>query len=216
MSGGEHRTIPFSQIHVSKLRSGLSTALAGNGGSTAPEGVGDIFLCTDNSDTYVSRDGVVWELLTAGGGGGLAYSGTRRFLSTDATLPGDDSSTYFDWTDESWAQGGSFGSLPGSGINQPEAGFYQYNLNLILENTAAGRWHLEFWYDGGDSNNLALDFNTDGTGNNVILSWSDQFLALKDTGAGGYAYVYLYQDSGSAQNVRAYSSITMQRIGDSP
>lgn len=216
---GTHQSIPFTGLHKAKFQNGLRNALVPNGGILAPEGKGDVYLCTDNTDDieiYVCRDGTNWEKVQTGGGsgGGLSYSGTRRYMGTDITIPGDDSSAYLDWTDSSWATD-SFDWGSASGFNQILPGFYEWSINLVLENTAAGRWHLEFTYDEPSGfTNPIIDFTTDGSGGNVILSWTDQFYALKGAEDSGYAYFYLYQNSGSDQMIRAYSSVTFKRIGE--
>lgn len=209
----EHSTLPFSEQHTARLRYGLSTALPVHGGTTAPEGVGDIYAATDTGEIYICFEFPVWTLYATGGGGGLTYEGTKRNFDTDVNIPGDDSSTYLDWPTTLWVAGaGGFGS--GSGFLQPELGFYQYQLNLILENTTPARWHIEASYDGGDFTSEALDFHTDGGGDSVILHLSSQYYALKNADDGGYFYIYLYQNAGVDQAVRAYSSIMFQRIGD--
>lgn len=207
----EHKEFTYAHIHKARFDSGLAAALPG-----AAEGVGDAYYATDTNVLYVGLSDLTWVILSGGGGGGLAYEGTRAYISSDVLLPGDDSSTYLNWNGVVWEQGGDFGSFPGSGFNQPHTGFWEFGLNLILENTAPARWHLETWYDGGDTNLTMRDFTTDGAGGDTFLSLTDQFLALKDTGAGGYFYVYLYQNGGVDLNVRAFSSLTLKRIGDSP
>lgn len=212
---GTHLSIPFTGLHKARLQTGLRTALQINGGILAPEGVGDVYQATDALELYLCRDGFNWELFTSGGGGGLSFAGTRRFMGSDITVPGDDSSSYLNWTDISWTAGDGLDWGSDSGFSQPLPGFYEYSINLVLENTAAGRWHLEFSYDY-PSGFIApqIDFHTDGSGGNVILSWTDIFYALKGEAESAYAYFYLYQDSGSDQVIRAYSSVTFKRIGE--
>lgn len=53
---GEHATLPFDELHIAKLRSGLASARPAN-----PEGVGDAYFSTDTSELNVTNDaGSAW------------------------------------------------------------------------------------------------------------------------------------------------------------
>lgn len=213
MAQTEHRLIPFSELHVSRLRYGLSTALVVNGGALAAEGVGDCYLATNTGEIYVCLSGTTWTLFASGGGGGLAYSGNRREMNADKTIPGADAGYYLDWSAENWDTDAYSTGDPVI-FNQPEPGFYQYQLHLRLGNTDAGRWHIELNYDN-TTIQLQTEFYCNGDGNPQTFSLSGQFYATKGVpDADAYSFVYLYHNTPTDQDILAYSFMTLQRIGD--
>lgn len=214
MSGGEHRTIPFSQLHKARVLVGLATSLTINGGATAAEGPGDLFYGTDDGILYICKTGVTWEVY-GGGGGGLSYDGTRRERSSDFPVNGADAGDYLDFNQENWDVGGLYGS--GVSFYTHAAGIYSYSLSLQLENLEPARWHIELWIDDDDTLAMQADVQADGTGEPLWFQMSGQFNALKEYPAdNGYAYIYIYHDGVNPMNVKTYSNMVVQYLGELP
>jgi len=210
---GSHQSIPFTGLHKAKFDSGLASAKP-----LAAEGVGDVYFSTDTEVLSICKSGTTWTDYTLGsGGGGLAYLGQRRHLSSDTTLPGDDSSAYFGWDGEDWHVG-DFGSGATEFFNQPELGIYEVSVNLAFENSNPGRFHVEAWYDGTTPGTLLRSWNVQlsGDGNDVYFNFTEQFLATVLGGDGGSFYLYIYQNTTVDAAIRSGSSAMIKKIGDTP
>ena len=205
----DHKGLPFSELHRAKVAAGLLSARP-----LAPEGAGDAYLATDTNELYVCYDTAptyTWTLFETTGGGGLAYSGTKRNYNVDLTLPGRDAANYLDFPQTVWNYTG-FGT-GGINFNQIQAGLYEYHLAVRVGNTDAGRWHIEITYDNLNQADI-VEFYADGSGNPLTFTLSGQFLANKGVpDADALCYVYIYHNTPTDQDVLTWSFMTLQYLG---
>ncbi len=210
----ELNEVPFSVLPPAKLRYGLSTSLTGFGGSTAAEGIGDIFLATDTGELYICLTGTAWTLFAGGGGGGSGeFSGIRWRLDAPATIP-DSAATYVTWDAANYTYGdyGTVGAL----ILIPVDGIYRFIARLLLENSTAANWIIQVWssdFDILQTHNIA----TDGSGGSYDFIVSGEFkpeVIQPDTG--GWFLIDLEQDSGGDLSVGVGSYVTLSYAGALP
>lgn len=204
-----HKNAPFSQIHVAKIRTGTLASLP------ASQGIGDTYFTTDTNQLFFGIGVGVgqWFEFVGGGGGGQAYSGAKRQMNATFTVTGGDEGQVIDWTQPVWAYG-----ITGSSdvFVYPNDGFFSYNITLLIENTAAGRWHLEMSYDNVSVSD-AYEWQCSGDGTPFAISFSGQFKAIKNSGSGdNQAYAYVYQNSGSNQDILTWSNMVVQYLGPVP
>jgi len=198
----EHHEFTYAQIHKARFDAGLFADLPG-----AAEGVGDAYLATDTGVLYVCLATTAWSAFSTGGG---AYKGLRWRLDAPISYVGDDTQDYITWDAGDWTYG-VFGT-PGALVLNPESAVFRYSFSIQLENSAAGRWHLQFF--ASDSNTAEDHYvDADGTGTPLELNFSGEFIPVDiQPDAGGTAYIYASQDSGSSMDVLAGSYVTISKI----
>lgn len=212
MADVEHRLLPFSELHKSRLAGGLFEDMP-----AAPEGIGDNYLATDTAEWYVCLDDspLAWELYAAGGGGSSLYSGVRWYLDDPASITGNSDFNYLTWDSASYSYGGTYGT-PGAFVLMPADGIYHFNLHLKLENTDAALWTVTVWSSDYDTLQIHTR-QTDGSGDPVELMISGAFrpqIIQPDTG--GWFLVDIAQTHTDPLNVLAGSYLTLNKAGDTP
>lgn len=209
----ELNEVPFSVLPPAKFRYGLSTSLVVNGGGTAAEGVGDVFLATDTTEIYVCVSGTTWTLFAGGGGGTGEYSGLRWRLDAALAIP-DSAATFVTWDAANYTYG-VYGS-PGALLLIPADGIYHFTTRLLLENTTAANWIINIWssdFDIWQTHNIA----TDGSGGAYDFMVAGAFnpqVIQPDTG--GWFFIDVEQDSGGDLNINAGSYVTLHYAGALP
>lgn len=200
-----HKNLPFSQLHVAKVRNGT---LAGR---PASQGVGDFYFCTDTFQVFFGTGAGLsaWEEFE--GGGGQSYSGSRRERQTDIPCQPGDVGDYIDWNGENWDTDNLYGS--GVTFNQPFVGIYQFEMSLQVENSEPTRWRVEIYYDQNTMISTH-DFFTDGSGDLGHFNLTGQFNAtLEKPNADANFYIFVLQNGVNPQNLLTYSYLLLQYMG---
>lgn len=201
-----HKNLPFSQLHISKIRNGLFADKP-----PAPQGAGDVYYCTDTFQLFFGLDAFTWQEFLSGGGG-PTYEGVRWYLGSNSTVSGDNSPNYIHWDSESWQYGGTFGS-PGDLILTPLIAIYRWTASLLIDNSVTGTWTFNVWSD--DFTVLQTHtLITDGSGDPVELNISGESLSnIQQPTTGAWFYIDAAQNSGGNLNILIGSNITYSIIG---
>ncbi len=199
-----HKNLPFSQIHIAKIRNGLFADLP------TAQGAGDAYFCTDTNQLFIATAVATWFEFVGGGGD---YVGSKRQMNATFTVPGDFVDLSVAWTQGTW----NFGITgTGSGFTYPDAGLFEYSFGLKLQNDTPANWKIQVFYDDASLSDV-MEFATSGDSSKFTIGFSGQFLAVNNTGSGNnFCYIMAAQDSGVDLIIDTYSYMTVHYLGPQP